>query len=819
MSTTAIALPLPDAPYRGIEPFRFTDQQIFVARDEEAWTLLSNVTLYRAVLLYGASGTGKSSLINAGFLPQALKENLVPDRLRVQPFAGREIKVERIRMSGREEQAAYLPSNFAPSESDTSAESIELSLADFRARLEEFRPAPAEADSGSLFQAPRATPRPLLIFDQFEEFITMFEEAQRVDAHANNRGGPNEALSTQREILKTLVELIQDETLPIKIIFGFREDYLAKLSSLFEYCPDLLDQAQRLVPPSIEAVPTIIRAPFTNLELREHFLQHANIAGSEISERLAREIAAELGRRSEGDTANLTELQIVCQRLWQAPNAEELFSKDGIEGLLKSYGTDVFLHFTPELRDAAVVLLSHMVTASNTRNIVSEEDLLSRTADCDFQPAQCTRALTALSQSQIVRREPRHSIYFYEITSEYLVPWIKERVAERKSAEEQRLAEAARQKLEEERAQAVAQFEAEKRRGRLMRRLLIVMGVLGVAVVILGWWGLKQYRLLHATEIETDKQREKLQDLQDALKSINSPNQNEALQGVQQLDTLIKENKVPSELKSVLIATASTNQDQHVRQAAYTVLTQAAQNDPEFTKSIVKAAETSDTLAQQLPPRFYVHYADDTQHDQAVQIASALKRQGFIVPGIQKAVDREVKTNQLRYFRKDEAGMPKPDEIVSLLKNTTHTNWRAIFLQYDPSKIRPGHYEIWFASVATPEPDVNTSKGTLVLNLIDAEDGHSISGVNPKLILRNLKDRNQEIESWGLSQPLEAGDYDVTVYLNGYNVTWDRRFSIKAGATVELPLKLTKTRPNQQASPTAYEFVDPADQKKKRAKP
>jgi len=49
MSATTVATPLPDAPYRGIEPFRFTDQQIFAARGEETWTLLSNVTLYRAV--------------------------------------------------------------------------------------------------------------------------------------------------------------------------------------------------------------------------------------------------------------------------------------------------------------------------------------------------------------------------------------------------------------------------------------------------------------------------------------------------------------------------------------------------------------------------------------------------------------------------------------------------------------------------------------------------------------------------------------------------------------------------------------------------
>jgi hypothetical protein len=817
MSTTLMAPPLPDAPYRGIEPFRFTDQQIFAAREEETWALLSNVILYRAVLLYGASGTGKSSLINAGLLPQVLKDGYIPDRLRVQPFAGRELKVERIRKSGREEHAAYLPSNFAASESDASAESIELSLSAFRARLEDFRPAPDKDGSSSPTDAAR--PRPLLIFDQFEEFITLFEEAQRVGAIEESPNGPKEAASAQHEILKTLVELIQDETLPIKIIFAFREDYLAKLSLLFEYCPELLDQAQRLLPPNIEALPQIIRAPFTNPELRAYFLKQADIARSEITEPLAQKIAAELGRRSEAGNANLTELQIVCQRLWQAPDAEKLFRDEGIEGLLKGYGADVFRHFTPELRDAAVVLLSHMITASNTRNIISEEDLLGRTIDCDFQPAQCTGALTALSQSQIVRREPRHSIYFYEITSEYLVPWIKERVAERKSAEEQRLAEAERQKLEKERAQAVAQFEAEKRRGRLMMRLLAGMGVLGIAVVILGWWGLKQYRQLRATEVATSLQKEQLQELQDVLKAINSPNQGEALQGVQNLDTLIKENKVPSELKSVLIATASTNQDQNVRKAAYSVLTQAAQNDQELTKSIAKAAETNDTLAQQLPPRFYVHYADDSQQGQAQQVAGALKKQGYIVPGIQKAVDKDAKTNQLRYFRKDEPGMPKPDDIVTLLKNTTHTNWRAFFLQgYGSSKIRPGHFEIWFAAVVQAT-EVKPATGTLVLRLTDPE-GNTLTGVRPVITLSGgpLHLSGSTFRQEGTQFDLLEGSYDAVVEVAGY-VSNRRRFSIKDNATLELTFKLTKTRPYQQASPTPYEFVDPADQKKKRGKP
>ena len=796
MSTTVIAPPLPDAPYRGIEPFRFTDQQIFAARSAEIWTLLSNVTLYRAVLLFGASGTGKSSLINAGLLPQALKENHVPDRLRVQPFTGREIKVERIRMTGREEQTAYLPSNFAPSESDTSAESIELSLANFRARLEEFRPAPDEAESGSLFHAPRATPRPLLVFDQFEEFITLFEEAHRVGTIEDTPGGPKEALSAQHEILKTLVELIQDETLPIKIIFAFREDYLAKLSLLFEYCPELLDQAQRLLPPSIEALPKIIRAPFTNPELRTHFLKHADNAGSEISEPLARKIAAELGRRSEGDTANLTELQIVCQRLWQAPDAEELFRKDGIEGLLKSYGTDVFLHFTPELRDAAVVLLSHMITASNTRNIISEEDLLSRTTDCDFQPSQCTSALTALSRSQIVRREPRHSIYFYEITSEYLVPWIKEQVAERKLAEEQRLAEEARQKLEEEWSQAVAQFETEKRRGRLMRRLLIGMGVLMVAVVILGWWGLKQYRQLHSDEVETNKQRKTLQEVQDAIKLVNSRNQDEVLQGVQQIDTLIKENKVPSELKSVLINPASTSQDARVRVAANQVLAQAAQTDNNLAQSIDKSA-------QQLPPRFFIHIADESQLGQAQRMAAFLKKQGYLVPGIQNVGEKGVKNNQLRYFRDSEPGSPTPQEIIALLNKADMGKWIPNRVRgYEQStKVVAGQFELWFASPETPQPAAeasNAAPGSLFVH-IKHEDGTGIVYAQPSVRVVSTNSTFQETQDQAVDRvgstmfSLKEGIYRVSVDLPGYE-TATKTVSIKANEQTALTFLLIKKK-------------------------
>ena len=171
------ALPIPESPYPGIEPFRFMDQQIFAARNDEIWDLQSSITIYRAVLIYGDSGTGKSSLINAGLIPKILDEDYVPDRLRVQPRAGKEIKVERIRASAGERES-FLPSTFAK---DETTASFEISIEAFMSRLLEFKNSAAQRRGFSQ--------SPILIFDQFEEFITLFEETMRGEqTQAGGRG-------------------------------------------------------------------------------------------------------------------------------------------------------------------------------------------------------------------------------------------------------------------------------------------------------------------------------------------------------------------------------------------------------------------------------------------------------------------------------------------------------------------------------------------------------------------------------------------------------------------------------------------------------
>jgi hypothetical protein len=289
--------------------------------------------------------------------------------------------------------------------------------------------------------------RPLLIFDQFEEFATLFEEAPRGE-------DIQPAQRAQETILSVLIDLQRDATLPVKLLFSFREDYLAKLSKLIALWPDLSDQSQRLTPPGADALPRIIRGSFE---------KYPGSFDKELSPTLADELTEALKMRNEGGKINLSEVQIACLQLWKSSDPEALFKSKGVQGLLEDYLSDSINKLAENLRDPAVALLSRMVTPSGTRNIVSEYDLISQVQEDEGLPEErLQEALRALVQeTRLVRRERRYESYFYDIVSEFLVPWIR------------------RQKIER-----LAAFERQKQRKKFLR--VAVTGLLVAGVVFAG---------------------------------------------------------------------------------------------------------------------------------------------------------------------------------------------------------------------------------------------------------------------------------------------------------------------------------------------
>ena len=62
---TTVARP---SPYQGLVPYSEADAEWFFGREEWSAVVADNLRAYRATVLYGASGVGKSSLLHAGMI-------------------------------------------------------------------------------------------------------------------------------------------------------------------------------------------------------------------------------------------------------------------------------------------------------------------------------------------------------------------------------------------------------------------------------------------------------------------------------------------------------------------------------------------------------------------------------------------------------------------------------------------------------------------------------------------------------------------------------------------------------------------------------
>lgn len=421
---------LPAEPYRGIAPFRFIDEPIFFGREEETEQLLRYVLMYRGVLFYGDSGTGKSSLINARFIPHVLRDGFQPDRIRLQPCTGAELVVERISLRNAG-TAPFLASSFAP---ETAVEArLVLSCKDFERRV---RVAAKEVSE-------RRGPKPLLIFEQFEEFVTLFEIAPE------NPPARRTAREAQTAILECIVRLLRERLLPVKIVFVFREDYLAKIERLVFRQPELIQQRLRLLPPAATMLPRMLRRP---LAIRDALGKR--VFPRRFSPLLRKKVLQGLRARSADDFANPSELQISCLELWRASDPIALFegaplqsespgvmapvlryllprgeARAGVEALIEHHLLSALSGITDNrLRMTAIAALCSLVTTAGTRNVVSEPDLVARIhAETKADDTTVKAALAALeTKTGLVRRDVRHNISYYEIVSEFITPWIAE---------------------------------------------------------------------------------------------------------------------------------------------------------------------------------------------------------------------------------------------------------------------------------------------------------------------------------------------------------------------------------------------------------
>jgi hypothetical protein len=619
-----------------------------------------------------------------------------------------------------------------------------------------------------------------LIFDQFEEFITLFEEALRVAPDAQKQ-----LQERQQNVLRILVGLMLDETLPVKCLFVFREDYLAKLNPLFQSCPELLNQFVRLMPPRVAEAEAIIRRPFVNAELKSKFLDRDR---AEISAELARTVTHQLEQRSDAGFINLSELQIICSKLWNSKDPDKYFEgKDrDVQRVVEDYWAGV-LDKLGDLYEPATVLLGHMVTASGTRNIISAPDLETR--EKDFNPAQIEATLVALENIKLVRREPRNKIYFFEIVSEFLVPWIQQKKAER-------LAELKAHELAIESQKKLEQAETRN------RRLLVGAGVLGLLLLVAIFavlYAFNQRRVARKALRDQSTAQAGLQivkDQQDTLirllNELTSQDARVRLDAVNGLIALDREGLLSELLLPTIVAVTSTGPNQDVSKAASyffdrLALLTAQGTTNELAASILQNAEKNSTLTDvnNLAPRVYIQVTSDSQRARATLIAGELRKNGFIVPGFQLVDSRHSpRGNQLRYYKSTEesqrVGDPNVERLLALINGKDSQKWTPYQLAQS-TKVRSDHYELWFAR------DSSAPDGILKLVFTDQEH----NPISPEKFRVSLRSKKGFIlpSNDDDSIAVPPGTYVLKIRVPGYEV-YGSEVVISAGEETTEPVRL-----------------------------
>jgi WD40 repeat protein len=126
-------------------------------------------------------------------------------------------------------------------------------------------------------------------------------------------------------------------------------------------------------------------------------------------------------------------------------------------------------------------VLSRLITSSGTRNVVSEDNLIRWLGNEDKIPPGIVRtALRNLEHSaRLIRCEPRRGVNYYEINSEFLVPWIQREAIAR---------ETQRQVYD------LSQQEAKKQRERFQKIRLRVMYAVAGGVILIALMMVSRYK-------------------------------------------------------------------------------------------------------------------------------------------------------------------------------------------------------------------------------------------------------------------------------------------------------------------------------------
>jgi energy-coupling factor transporter ATP-binding protein EcfA2 len=314
--------------YPGLQPFDKGQSTIFFGRDKETKDLFYKICLEKMVVLFGKSGLGKSSLLNAGVSPLLERNGYLPIRIRftsgtqASSEPGSENLLIRdfiLAFDGFHFKRKILYNKADPKlwEFIKATQFTELVKENVNPDLTVyFQNKRTEAEASRKLNQ-NITVTPVFIFDQFEEFfnhpVRHQQEFLSQLSEALHEETPHRILEwlTRKEPEERTTEEVEWHKQPaIKVVFALRSDKLALMQSVVSYIATVLGnryELKALVPAQAEQA---ITGPAAKTDLGSEY-----VAPYSFEKNTLAEIVHELS--GETNEIESSQLQIICNHIEQ----------------------------------------------------------------------------------------------------------------------------------------------------------------------------------------------------------------------------------------------------------------------------------------------------------------------------------------------------------------------------------------------------------------------------------------------------------------------------------------------------------------------
>ncbi len=382
-------IPRPERPYKFLDYFEARDVPIFYGREWEAMDLQRLIMAHKLTVLYGASGVGKTSLLQAGVIPRLHEDGYATFYVRSLEDPAQAIKTAALHLARREPQP------------DEKARTMPLHA--FLRRV-----LPPET-------------RLVVFLDQFEEFFIRLGDGVR------------------RAFIEELAACLEDDALEMRAVLALRDDYFVRLDEFSARWPKVFDNRFRLRNLDEDRARLAIFLPARqfNLSYEDAPLQQllADLESGGVEPAQLQIVCHKLyedlvtgGRWTPegGQPGTFTLAQY--QRL------------GGTRAILAGYLDDVLAKLPKEEREPARGVLKSMVTGAETKAALSAreiaQDEIVRRLGLDERTVG--RILAELRDNRVVRKLTLAEGESYELAHEVLVDkvwqWVTEEEARFKHA-------------------------------------------------------------------------------------------------------------------------------------------------------------------------------------------------------------------------------------------------------------------------------------------------------------------------------------------------------------------------------------------------